>query len=630
MGIFSDRCEALVNPVTGMALTGRALEEARKNPSWPRCGNSVAKSAKFCNVCGAPARGGWVKCPHCGETVGNDSNFCWNCHAALHPTDGCAMAGGVWHREPGVFAQRFENESIKGQGDHDLQVQEGSAAILLSAGAVEDVLDAGRFNTESKARKLNWFGDPPKRSAILVESGETIFPLSFSSLPTKATQPGRIAGPNVDFYGEIVLQFGGDRESGRRFVANFFKDSRELSFADVVRRFSRLFEQSVKAFCAEATLDELMRGSDSRLKLRDRMTQLAEEELAAVGLVLVRVSSAEFDSDYYAEQIMANAKTAEEQELAAVRYEREQEEAERKRLELERKIALEELEAKAASGAFKSEQELRQAKEAAEHECRMDEARRQAEWDALNERLEAERQKAREQRELERQEMSRRSEEEQRQWRQKCEAEDRLMQEAQERADKARREQEEADERARAAAEKERRQKEEDADRIRKWAILEDELTHQWSQEVEQLEHDETIAAAVRRADEARRTYDWDMAVRQLAHDLQLDETKTKWLIQKAEMVRRGELTLKQMQDDYEFNRKIEEAKTLAAVSAIQFDTGLVQRKQNHEQGKTELVDLLEVEHRKAEFLLDRIERTADPKTKQLLQQQYEKEFLRG
>lgn len=67
MGLFSDKCEALIDPATKQALTGPALEQARQNPKSARCGARVTKKARFCSACGWVAPGGWCKCPGCGK-----------------------------------------------------------------------------------------------------------------------------------------------------------------------------------------------------------------------------------------------------------------------------------------------------------------------------------------------------------------------------------------------------------------------------------------------------------------------------------------------------------------------------------------------------------------------------------
>ncbi len=45
MGLFSDRCEALIDVTTKRALQGDALAHARQNPDTPQCGNRVCRCA---------------------------------------------------------------------------------------------------------------------------------------------------------------------------------------------------------------------------------------------------------------------------------------------------------------------------------------------------------------------------------------------------------------------------------------------------------------------------------------------------------------------------------------------------------------------------------------------------------
>ena len=184
MGLFYDTCNALIDRNTGRALSGEALAAAQKDPNWPTCGNKVPKRARFCNKCGKPAPGGWWRCPQCNKWVGNDSRFCPHCNAALFPDERVDMAGGVWHKEPGQFAQRFEVGDVKRLLNTGLKVQEGTAAILLDTGAVNDILQAGQHNPESLLRKINWFGNPPPRSVVLIDIGEVIVPLHLEGLRT--------------------------------------------------------------------------------------------------------------------------------------------------------------------------------------------------------------------------------------------------------------------------------------------------------------------------------------------------------------------------------------------------------------------------------------------------------------
>jgi len=292
MGLFSDTCNALIEKNTGRALTGEALLEAQKDPNWPTCGNKVSKRARFCNKCGHPAPGGWWRCPQCNKWIGNDSHFCPHCNAALYPDERVDMAGGVWHKEPGRFAQRFEVGDVKRLLNTGLKVQEGTAAILLDTGAVTDILQPGQHNPESLLRKINWFGNPPPRSVVLIDVGEVIVPLHLEGLRTSEHIP-------IDFYGELVLRFKGDKDAARAFCGNVLKGERTYTFTQIAGRVEPLIRGAVDEMCITSTLEDLVKDPERRIRLQERIEKRIEEDFAASGLEIVRVSSAEFTGVEY-------------------------------------------------------------------------------------------------------------------------------------------------------------------------------------------------------------------------------------------------------------------------------------------------------------------------------------------
>ena len=89
----------------------------------PVCHNKVSKKARFCSKCGHGAPKGWVTCPSCRKWVGNDSRYCPHCNYPLHPEERPNIAGGVWDREPGVFAQRIELTDVTGIAKSGLKIQ---------------------------------------------------------------------------------------------------------------------------------------------------------------------------------------------------------------------------------------------------------------------------------------------------------------------------------------------------------------------------------------------------------------------------------------------------------------------------------------------------------------------------
>ena len=358
MGIFFDTCNALIDPATGRALTGEALEKAQNDPKWPRCGNHVSKRARFCNACGKPAPGGWWKCPSCGKWVGNDSRFCPHCNQPLYPDDRAAMAGGVWRKEPEHFAQRFELGDIKRLLKNDLMVQEGTVAVVMDGGKVHGLIEAGRHNPDSLARKINWFGNPPPRSVVLVDVGEIVVPLHVEGLRTSEHFP-------IEFYGEVMLRFKGDEEAARTFIANILGENRCCTFKELSANFERAVRIAVDEMCVSSTLDDLVRDPERRIRLQERMSARLREDLAACGLEVVRVSSAEFTGDEY--------------EAYAAKLG----EVDQQRREFEYQDAMRRLSDREAMEQYRDMDALRTYKETIDHEYRVSNATRDREFDLL-------------------------------------------------------------------------------------------------------------------------------------------------------------------------------------------------------------------------------------------------------
>ena len=322
MGIFFDECEF--------------------------CHNKVRKTARFCNHCGKPAPGGWWKCPSCGKWIGNDSQFCPHCNTPLYPESRPDLAGGVWQKPHARFAERFEAGDVKRLLTDGLQIQEGTVAILMDAGRVSDMLKSGRHNPDGVLRKINWFGNPPPRSFVLVDAAEIAVPVSIEGLHTADPFP-------IEFYGEVIVRFRGDKESAQKFVGNFLKESRTLEFADVASRIQSLIRIAVDDCCATTKLDDLVRDPERRIRLHERMTTELKADFDACGLEVVRVSSAEFTGDEYEEYVEGQASV----------------DIERRRIE--RDAAIRGLTDKDEMAKYKDAQDLISYKRAIDQEFRVDE-----------------------------------------------------------------------------------------------------------------------------------------------------------------------------------------------------------------------------------------------------------------
>ncbi|MBA4386636.1 MAG: hypothetical protein C0404_01575 [Verrucomicrobia bacterium] len=331
MGLFSDKCQALIDSTTGKALSGSALEKARQDKNWPRCLNRISKRAKFCNKCGTGAPGGWWKCPACGEWVGNESNFCWSCKQPLYPDQRTDIAGGVWQKPRDAFAERFEIGDIKKLLQTGIHIQTGTAAILLDSGAYKDVLGPGRHNLDSVGHKINWWGNPPPRSAILVDNGDTVLPLRVDSLRSSENIP-------LELFAEVTLHF--NAKKGENFVANLFKDAKRITYQEVSSALHGDIRYAAENLCTTSTADDLVKDPQRRLHIEDALQKTLKDALERYGLEIVRLGAVDFTGREYEELRKKNG------------------DAEIKRREMEVALRLRELTASDRMSQFKTDQDI--------------------------------------------------------------------------------------------------------------------------------------------------------------------------------------------------------------------------------------------------------------------------------
>jgi hypothetical protein len=297
MGLFSNRCEALVDRQTGMALSGEALRAARDTKGWPVCGHRVSKKAKICSKCGAGAPGGWFRCAACGKWIGNDSNFCPHCSARLHPDTRVDMSGGVWEKDGAVFAQRFEvGDVARLLKQENLQVQEGTVALLLDGGKLVKRLEAGRHNPASLARTVNWFGNPPPRSLIMVDAGDVRLPIEIEGLRSAEKIP-------LTFAGDLVLRF--DAGAADEFVGNGLKGRRELTYAALGELLAGEVRAEVQALCAKTPMADLAFDPERRKRLTEALREGLKRTCGRLGIAFSHVATADFEGEEYEKLVEA-------------------------------------------------------------------------------------------------------------------------------------------------------------------------------------------------------------------------------------------------------------------------------------------------------------------------------------
>lgn len=369
MGIFFNTCTALIDKNTGRALAGDALLEAQKDSRWPTCGHKVWKwkRSSFCSKCGKASPKGWWKCPHCKKWIRNDSRFCPHCNAPFYPDDRVSMAGGVWYKETELFAQRFEIGDIKRLLSRKLQIQEGTVAVLMDAGEVCGILEAGMHNPDELVRKVKWFGNPPPRSVVLMDAAEVIVPVRIESLRTSEHIP-------LEFYGEIILRFKGDKDAAKAFCANVLKGERTYTFTEIGDRAQPLMRGVLEELCVTSTLEDLVKDPERRIRLQELMENRLEADFSACGLEVVRVSSAEFSGEEYEnlESLLGDAELARREAEYRAAIEK----------------ALRDIHSKDEKDAVKTAHDLREYKELLENEYRISTETRDREFALLKRKWE--------------------------------------------------------------------------------------------------------------------------------------------------------------------------------------------------------------------------------------------------
>ena len=270
----------------------------------PECGSKVSKRARFCSKCGHGAPDGWFKCPQCGKWVGNDSKFCPHCNHPLFPEERIDLAGGVWARKPGEFARRFELDDVRFIKENGLMVQEGTVAVLLDGGKAVSTLGPGRHNPTGTLRTINWFGNPPPRSAVMVDVGECVFRVDFtgktSGVGDVQSAPLRSAEElEVGCVAEITLKFVPGRASD--FVANVMKEVRSVSAKEICQLIYENALSAVRDMCTQSKIEDLVKDPDRRERFEQAIVRALRDSIGGWGLEIVRAGAVEFYGAAYEE-----------------------------------------------------------------------------------------------------------------------------------------------------------------------------------------------------------------------------------------------------------------------------------------------------------------------------------------
>lgn len=285
MGLFSDTCDTPIDPATGRALTGEALQAALAEKKSPRCRASVKKKAKFCSKCGSPAPGGWIRCPNpkCGKWVGNESAFCPHCRQPLNPGDRLEVEGGRWVRPEGELARRFETMNlIHEMKTAGLVVEAGTRALLLDGGKVKDVLEAGTHTVESVGHKINHWGNPPPRTVVLVDATEHELEIVLSDLRDVQQQL-------VDLRIVLRWQVGRKERQMEQFFAQAMGGQTRISTTKMISFLEDELRSRLKVELRNLDAEAYLSDLEGREKLLNALGKGLGDSLGLYGLEITQV-----------------------------------------------------------------------------------------------------------------------------------------------------------------------------------------------------------------------------------------------------------------------------------------------------------------------------------------------------
>ena len=296
---FSNRCMAYVDN-NGRALTGTALEAAKRNPKAHRCGAHVRLFARFCRECGSPSQNAWWRCGSCGKWIGADAENCPHCGHRQNLSARISLDNGLWRKGDDVFAQRFELNDVVEMFKHGLVVEEGQCAILIRNGKVEDVLPPGRYPASELTDLDDYAKSGDRKTLVMVDMTEIAYPIMASNLRSKDDL-------DLCLGCRVFIRF--DPSGAENFLANVmsshdYLNKEEVNTAvgyDIIARNLLLAEMEIVAqdFCNEHCIDELFKNAALRNELEDRVRVQLKKKLDAAGVCFVRLTEVDFHGGMY-------------------------------------------------------------------------------------------------------------------------------------------------------------------------------------------------------------------------------------------------------------------------------------------------------------------------------------------
>jgi len=194
-----------------------------------------------------------------------------------------------WERKPGDIASRIEADDVKRIWlNRPFIVQEGTAALLFSKGALLGTVEAGEHDIDGVIRRF-FHGDDPT-TLLIIDDGE--FPLD-------TTIDGLYSSEQVGLSATVRLTIA--LAASELFYRNTMRDRRSYNLADLKMHLQAELHDALLAYTSVHPIDSLYSNPQLRAQAESAIQERIGTNLAALGFGLVtvnvlNVTSSEYDT----------------------------------------------------------------------------------------------------------------------------------------------------------------------------------------------------------------------------------------------------------------------------------------------------------------------------------------------
>lgn len=237
----------------------------------------------------------WRKCGRCGSSCGAQSKNCWNCGTDLAAQPAADLFGDRWSRSVSDFAVRFPLRAPEGVVHHGIQVDEGTGALLMASGRIEETLKPGyHVMTGFLERLIGMEKKGLQSEAVLYSTGAMFLSFDLSNLYDSEQVPLN-----------AVVKIGIEMKDATKFVSQAFPSSiNSFGSAELGELIGEELHVLIQKRAAQYSLEDLLKDTSQRESLEAVLGSEMPHLLDPYGLRFTGVRLAHFTGEAV-EQIRA-------------------------------------------------------------------------------------------------------------------------------------------------------------------------------------------------------------------------------------------------------------------------------------------------------------------------------------